>query len=78
MEVRQPQSDVAALWEEALTSYSEVAKVDIRSILQSQQSISSIMVSNSVLLDEELPSIFQHKMMSCAEHRHLDGTTTPT
>lgn len=43
------QTDIATLWEEALTSYSEIAKVDIRKVPTPQRSIASIMVSNFIL-----------------------------
>lgn len=45
METGEPQSDVARLWDEALNDYKDVAKVDIKSALLAQKSVTSIMVS---------------------------------
>ncbi|KLU84503.1 hypothetical protein MAPG_03544 [Magnaporthiopsis poae ATCC 64411] len=44
------QTDVAALWDQALTSYSDRTGVDIRMAVQPQKSISSIMMEQQRLL----------------------------
>jgi hypothetical protein len=44
MALAEPQSDVAALWEEALDNYKIVTDVDMRARLTTQRSVTSIMV----------------------------------
>jgi hypothetical protein len=47
MALVQPQSDVAALWQEALEGYKKVTDIDLLGLSATQRSVNSIMVSNA-------------------------------
>jgi hypothetical protein len=49
MALVQPQSDIAALWEEALNDYKKVTDIDMRSRLNVQRSVNSIMVTQNLI-----------------------------
>jgi hypothetical protein len=46
MALLQPQSDIAALWEEALNDYKRVTDIDMRGRLNMQRSVNTIMVTD--------------------------------
>jgi hypothetical protein len=49
MALVQPQSDVAALWQEALEGYKKVTDIDLLGRSATQRSVNSIMVSNALV-----------------------------
>lgn len=63
------QTDIAALWDQALDAYTEVSKVDIRTILSSQRSIAIILMDQQHQLDSF--TRFRHDKTAVDRLRHV-------
>jgi hypothetical protein len=72
----QPQSDVAALWQEALDGYKKITDIDLLGRSEIQRSVNSIMVSNALRRRSLFLSTCLERRLRFWRRHYLNATIT--